>query len=115
MSAPQNPVPTSAVSAGEAAEPRTSPSTNEPTTLTVNVPHGNPVACRDWTMPVGRVPQRRPDRGADHHQQRDHRSTFRVTVRPTQVASRAAASVPARYAPASATRPAAMSCWASTV
>ena len=26
------------------------PSTNEPTTLTVNVPHGNPVACRDCTI-----------------------------------------------------------------
>ena len=49
MSAPQKPVPTSATTAG-GAPATTTPSTNEPTTFTVNVPHGKPVSCWDWTI-----------------------------------------------------------------
>jgi hypothetical protein len=48
VSAPQKPVPTNATTAG-GAPATTTPSTNEPTTFTVNVPHGNPVSCRAWT------------------------------------------------------------------
>ena len=53
VSAPQNPVPASATtpagSPPRAASPPTTPSTNDPTTLTTNVPHGRTVPCRDCT------------------------------------------------------------------
>ena len=55
-----------------ATAPAVSPSTSDPATLTVSVPHGNTLSWRDWIDQVDHVAKRRPEGAAGQHEEDRH-------------------------------------------